>query len=252
MYYNLSSIAKKTAGIRVHFFRRIDSTNEHAKRMIFHGDRLPALIIAKKQFGGRGRMGRSFFSRGGGIYMSLVYKTDNSLSNTVSITTAAAVAVAQALDVACEKQFSIKWVNDIYLDQKKVCGILAESVSGIDHQSYVIVGIGINVGKCKFPKEIRDIAGWVDVKTSREELIADIISRLMSYIQNPTDRSYMSYYRERSMLCGLRVSTLSDGSELIGRVVDIDDDGGLILELDDGDKIRIFSGEVSVRQAQKN
>ncbi len=181
--------------------------------------------------------------------MSFAFKS-SSMCSSVSVTTAAATAVTKALYECCEGDFQIKWVNDIYQNGKKVCGILTEAVSGMGEESYIIVGIGINVGKTNFHKEIRDIAGSVTLKSEKEELIAKIISLLCEFAGDVSDRSYMEFYREHFMLIGENVSAVCDGETVCGCVAGVDDDGGLLL-LRDGETAptRIFSGEVTIRPA---
>ncbi len=235
------------SGTDVYWNLVVDSTNTRARKKIFEGAGLPFVYIADRQTAGKGRMGRRFYSRRGGIYMSFAFKS-NSLCNAVSVTTAAAVAVTKALYEVGEGDFQIKWVNDIYQNSKKVCGILAEAVSGVGGENYIIVGIGINIGKTKFHKEIENIAGSVTLKSSKEELIARIISSLREFSENTQNRSYMEFYRDHFMLMGEYVSATSDEGSVCGRVMGVDDDGALLL-LRDGDcePIRIFSGEVTLR-----
>lgn len=232
----------------IYWYRVTDSTNTVAKRKIFQHASLPFVVLAGKQTAGRGRMGRSFYSRGSGIYMSFAFKA-TSLCSAVSVTTAAAVAVTKALCECCESDFQIKWVNDVYQNGKKVCGILTEAVSGVGNESFVVVGIGINIGKTRFPKELQDIAGWVNLTSTREELVAKITNLLNEFAKDTQDRSYMDFYREHFMLLGAHVTAISDGESIRGRVVGVDDDGGLLL-LREGDTAptRIFSGEVTLRQ----
>ena len=236
------------SGTDIYWKLLVDSTNTRARKKIYEGAKLPFLYIADRQTAGRGRMGRKFFSRGG-IYMSFAFKSD-SMRSSVSVTTAAAAAVTNALSGCCEGEFQIKWVNDIYQNGKKVCGILTEAVSGMGDESYIIVGIGINIGKTKFPKEIRDIAGSVALKSDKEELIARITSLLREFAEDASNRSYMKYYREHFMLTGESVDATLDGETISGRVIGVDDDGGLLL-LRDGETAptRIFSGEVTIRRS---
>ena len=237
-------------------FDKIDSTNTEAKRLAVtcakEGKFSPVLILAREQSAGRGRMGRSFLSRGdGGIFMSLLYFTDKRLSDAVSVTTAAAAIVAYEIESVTGRPMSIKWVNDIYNEKGKVCGILAETLPVKDDLIAVIVGIGINTGEEAFPEELQNIAasiGYIDGKEGL--LISKISKRLLLHANHPEDRGYMSEYRARFMLDGVNVD-LFRGGELIssGRVIGVDDDGGLLL-LPDGESspITVSSGEVSVRK----
>ena len=250
MRLNIKKLEKMT-DINISSNKTIASTNTEARRLLSLGVSAPLLVLAEKQTGGRGRMGRSFYSGGHGIYMSFAYKTSSSLCNTVSVTTAAAVAVAQSLYECCEGDFEIKWVNDVYQSGKKVCGILTEAVSGVtEGESAVIIGVGINIGRCRFPSEIKDIAGSVKLKSRPEQLVAEIVNRLEKIIASPKDKSYMDYYREHFMLMGTRVSAVSEGRTVLGKVTGVDNDGALLL-LCDGESlpIRIFSGEVTIRPA---
>lgn len=247
-----NKLKKALDGCAVLCFESIDSTNSEAKRRILDGCSLPLLITADRQTAGRGRMGRSFHSDMGGLYMSVAFKTEN-LQNTVSITAAAAVATVRALEDAGACDLSIKWVNDIMQNGKKVCGILAEAISGISpDESYIIVGIGINCGKGEIPPELEDIAGRVDISCSPEILAASITKNLLEYSvqqhKRSQDKGYMDIYREHFLLYNTRVSATHGGERIYGKVVGVEDDGGLLL-LRDGETapVKIFSGEVTVR-----
>ncbi len=245
MNINKELLQKELCGIPLIYFKNTDSTNTRAKELIFSQD-APFLVVAESQALGRGRMGRSFYSEGCGIYMSFVFKSEKPQS-TVSVTTAAASGVLAALERASDSKFKIKWVNDILLDGKKVCGILCEGVScGDEH--FVIVGIGINVGKCTFPSELESIAGSVEISCPPEEIIADIAHFLSAFANDTENRDYMPLYRERFALSGKTVTAISNGETVTGRVLGVTDDGGLILMPLGGDtEIVILSGEVSIK-----
>jgi BirA family biotin operon repressor/biotin-[acetyl-CoA-carboxylase] ligase len=236
-------------------FDKIDSTNAEAKRqaaILFEKGRYsPVLFLAREQSAGRGRMNRSFLSRANrGIFMSLLYFTESGLSSAVSVTTAAASIVAQAIEKVTSRDMRIKWVNDIYNDRGKVCGILTETLPVGLGVFAVIVGIGINIGEDDFPEELRDIASSIgNICGKEEELIADIASGLVSHLGMPDDRGYMAEYRKRFMLMGEEVNLLQNGDVTgSGRVVGVDDDGGLLIAHDGDSKgVSIRSGEVSVR-----
>jgi len=165
----------------VAFFEETDSTNNQAKRMI---NEIPAknlLIAAARQTAGRGRQGKSFYSpEGTGIYMSLVLHTERSLHNAVTATTAAAVAVCRAIEALTDVKPEIKWVNDVYVNGKKICGILTEAVTDFETQtvSGIIIGIGVNITTCDFPQSVEN-AGALNVRISRARLIAKIADELI-------------------------------------------------------------------------
>lgn len=233
-------------------YDNIGSTNAEAKKYAAVTDsRTPVLFLAREQSAGRGRLGRSFYSKlSGGIYMSLLYFTDSALSDAVSITTAAAVFTAEAIEASTGERMKIKWVNDIYNERGKVAGILTETVS-VGRQTAVVVGIGINTGVEDFPAELCGIAASIgEVDESEREYIALSIARsLLEHAKAPTRREYMTRYRERFMLGGKEVDLLRAGEVVAhGKVLGVTDDGGLIFCSDGEQESEIVhTGEVSVR-----
>lgn len=233
----------------------VDSTNAYAKRTAVEsaetGELSPTLIVAREQTAGRGRMGRCFLSRADrGIFMSLLYFTQGGLESAVSVTTATAAIVAEEIELVCGEPMRIKWVNDIYNRHGKVSGILAETLPVGKDTFAVIVGIGINIGEDDFPEELRSIASSIgDISGKEEVLISKISKRILSHATDPKNREYMKAYRARFMLEGETVDLLQNGERIgSGRVIGVDDDGGLLL-IPDGEReaIVIRSGEVSVR-----
>lgn len=234
--------------IDVRAYESIDSTNSEAKRYALEAtERTPVLFVAKEQSAGRGRVGRSFISRKNrGIYMTLLYFAD-AIEDTVSVTTHAAVAVASAIEEITGRKMKIKWVNDIFDERGKVSGILVEGQ--MTKLGYAVaVGIGINTGESDFPDEIKDIASSIeDIGAGEGSLISLIVKKLLEYAKNPADKSFMAEYRARFMLEGKSVVlSMADGDEKCGKVVGVDDEGGLIIDVDGGREV-IRSGSVSVR-----
>ena len=234
--------------IKVIEYECVGSTNQEAKEYAARAEAFePVLFVAREQSAGRGRLGRSFLSRRGrGIYMSLLYFPENDLADAVSVTTRAAVVVAQAIEDITGEPMKIKWVNDIYNARGKVAGILAESLSVGDKRA-VVVGIGINIGKDDFPPELASVASSIGEisEGQREEMISKIAEGLLD-----GKSDYMAEYRKRFMLCGERVELFSAGESLgCGTVLGVSDDGGMIF-LKDGrsDPEIIRTGEVSVRK----
>ena len=239
--------------LEVKIYGAIDSTNAEARRIASSEtwDKMPTVILAHEQSAGRGRLGRSFVSRkNGGIFMSLLYFTGQPLCDAVSVTTAAAVFVAEAIESVIGGELKIKWVNDIYNEKGKVCGILTESVK-VPEGYAIIVGIGINTGDVEFPEELRGIAASVgDVFGKESEIVGNIASCMLRQAAYPTDREYMAGYRRRFMLDGEDVVLSSGGEEIgRGRVMGVDDDGGLIfLPEGESESKTVSSGEVTLRR----
>ncbi len=238
-------IEKGLCGVETFVFEEIDSTNSEAKRRATHGGVLPVLVLAEGQSAGRGRLGRSFYSpEGAGLYMSLAYKVRGELSDAVTITSAAAVAVSLSLQELCHIDSGIKWVNDIYVDGRKVCGILAEAVS-CGEENVIVVGIGINCTTKVFPDEIKDRAGSVG-KVDRNALAVDIVKRILSYAENIEKREWMAEYRRRSLVTGREISYTEKDVTKKARAVDIDNNGGLVIN-ENGVIKTLSTGEITVR-----
>ena len=244
-----------TENVDVILFDTVDSTNNLAKELGKKGND-KSLVIAKKQTQGRGRMGRSFISNEeNGIYMSLLIRPELHISKCTDMTLIASVAVCEAIESLCGINCAIKWVNDIYIGEKKVCGILTEGASRSDGIiDYAVVGIGINVTEPQggFNDEIKDIATALYEKnttvTVKNQLIAEIINRFFAYFHNIESRAYMGEYRRRSNLIGKSVDVYRGNDIISGVCVDIDEDGCLVVEKD-GSRLVFNSGDARVRRA---
>lgn len=148
--------------IPISFYHSLPSTNTTAKNLIASGEKGTRIVIANQQTAGRGQYGRSFHSpESHGIYMSFILDNTHSRWQPTAFTIYAAVCVAKAIEDVANKTPTIKWVNDIFLDGKKVCGILTETIDSAPHT--VVVGIGMNVTSpaTGFPPDIADIAGAI-------------------------------------------------------------------------------------------
>jgi len=241
--------------IPITVYKSVDSTNTRARLLTMEGFTQGTVILAEEQTKGRGRMGRSFYSPAeSGIYMSIILKPQMNISDSILITSAAAVAVCLAIDKFSNQEAKIKWVNDIFIGDKKVCGILTEATTDMENGSInsVIVGVGINVKTENFPAEIQDIAGSVfdtdkDISI-RNQLSAEIINNILSISKKITDRSIIEIYREKSMIIGENIRYLKNNQWFEGYAEGIDDNGGLMVYRSDGNKEILRSGEISVRK----
>ena len=215
-------------------YGELASTNDLAKELAADGAPEGTVIIAEKQSRGRGRAGHTFFSPRGGIYMSVILRPG--FPDYMAITPAAAVAVCRALDML-GFDCGIKWVNDIYKDGKKVCGILTEA-SVTD--GWAVLGIGINT-VCPGPGA-PEIAGWLYDDGCDNDKTAKLVLECFGKIyEDLPDRAFVDYYRQRSILTGRKV--IVNGKEYTYE--GIDDDFSLIVS-DKNKKIRFICGEVSV------
>ncbi len=225
-----------------------DSTNTYARKLLADGFTGEAVIIADSQTLGRGRCGKSFFSERGGLYMSVIMKPKSDLEDFTLITSAVAVAVADAIREVSDCEPKIKWVNDIYVENRKVCGILCESVfSSSGRLDAVIVGIGVNLGRGDFPDDIADTAGRISISCDRNTLAEKICERLFAVCDRLPDRGFMEKYRAYSLVLGSDIRFTYNGEWLDGVALSVDSNGRLEIELPDGTRKLLSGGEISVR-----
>lgn len=231
------------------YYPTIDSTNTQAKRLVNEGNRNTLLLVADEQTAGRGRQGKSFYSPPmTGIYMTLVVHPGKELQNAVTVTTAAGVAVCRAIEKCTDRQPQIKWVNDVYLGDKKICGILTEAV--VDFESglaeSMIIGIGTNIRTITFPDSVENAAS-LNAEVKRADLIAAIANELMAIIDGGYD-DFIDYYRSHSMLIGRDINFIQNGRITPATAIAIDSTGGLVVRLKDGSQTTLRSGEITVRK----
>lgn len=248
---------EKYKDIPINIYKTLTSTNTEAKMAILQNAKHGTVILSEEQTKGRGRLGRDFFSPPqSGIYMSIILKPHLNIANSVLITTAAAVAVCLSIDKFSKESPQIKWVNDIYIENKKVCGILTEAVTDFESGTVdsVIIGIGLNV-KTKensFPEELQGIAGSIfnteEGFNTRNQLSAEIINKVLSICESLEDRAFLKIYKERSMILGQDIIFKKNNEWFEGFAQDIDENGGLAVLLKNGQRVVLQSGEVSIRK----
>lgn len=243
--------------LRLVKYHSVSSTNTVAKELAVDGEKDGLVVLTEEQTAGKGRKGRGFFSPGqAGLYLSILLHPPYSVTDSLLMTTAAAVAVCQAIEEITGKEAQIKWVNDVYLEGKKVCGILTEAALAMENGGldYAVVGIGVNVFAPQggFPDELKEIATALFPHTEtkgdiKNQLAAAILNHFMAYYRELTAKTFLPSYRKRSFLLGKKISVFRGKDTLEATALDIDDDFRLIVRYDDGDKEALDSGEVSVR-----
>lgn len=250
------NLHKKYKDYPIEVYKVLDSTNVELKRRAVNGAVHGLTILSEEQTAGKGRMGRDFYSPNGtGIYMSIMIKPEMIGEDVVLITTAASVAVCRALEKSLGMSARIKWVNDIYLNERKICGILTEAITdtGKGRIESVILGIGINYRTENFPQEIRGIAGSLlpDCAVPRNLVVGAILNEFWEIYEKLAEREFMKEYRKRSNVIGKEVRFLVDGEWETANALDVDDDGGLIVEVfkEDGMKQKqvLRTGEITLR-----
>ena len=278
-------------------FKEIDSTNTYAKRLLAEcgnlrdsgGQLTPAgkkyhkaIIVAEKQTAGRGRLGRTFVSpEKTGIYISVIYAPEGGITNPARLTACAAVAICRAIKnvlgrfpEAADIEPQIKWINDIFVGGKKVCGVLAEGVANFESGMIeaAVVGMGINIKKNKtaFEGELADVVGTLEdalsqtspdapaPSISRVQLAAEIAGQVLKIFEEDASspaahKAIIKEYKEASFLLGQELTVYpligDQKSSYKARATDIDENAGLIVTLKDGSQRTLSSGEVTLKSA---
>ena len=235
--------------------KTVTSTNALLKEKAALGAPEGTVLIALSQTAGRGRFTRSFFSpEDSGIYMSILIRPRISAENAALITTAAAVAVAEAAENLSGRKAGIKWVNDVLIDGQKICGILTEASLNIESGAldYAVLGIGLNAyePKCGFPQEIKNIAGAIFREKKdglRSKLAAAVLENFFKYYKDISKHTYLDAYRERCIVLGKQINVLSENGAKPAYALSIDENCHLRVKYDDGSEELLSSGEVSIR-----
>ncbi len=223
---------------RIYTFDSIQSTNTFAKSL---KDNF-ALITADFQSMGRGRLGRTFVSpSSSGIYMSIVFPVENMYANVPFITTAAAVSVHRAISSLTQIDCSIKWVNDIYKGNKKVAGILCESID----EKRCVTGIGLNLFPSQLPEVATSLFDHI-VPIKKEDFVTEITKNLMEIINALPDTQFIEYYKKHSMVIGRDILCIQGEHSFPAKAIDITSSGALIVQAEDGIHT-LSTGEISIR-----
>lgn len=235
----------------------VDSTNLYAKKLASQGAAHGTVVIADCQTAGRGRLGRSFASpKGLGLYCSVILRLNLPTEQLMNLTVFTAEAARRAFLEAFGVETGIKWINDLVFERKKLCGILTElGFSSQGTPDYAIVGIGINCNHLPsdFPEEValmatslRQILGRpVDRSVLAGALIRQLTLAAEAMAHEPA--SWLNSYRTHCVTIGQDVQLVQNGQIRSAHVIEMDDQGALLVVLPDGTPEKVFSGEVSVR-----
>lgn len=250
-------LRKSAADAEITIKDTVTSTNTLLRSAAENGAPDKTVLIANEQTEGRGRRGKSFYSPAdSGIYMSILLRPDFGADKSFFITTGAAVSVVRAVKKVCGIDAGIKWVNDIMLDGKKICGILTEAVTDFESGSlqYAVMGLGINISRPKdgFPSEISDIASslYSDEAADNElkcSLAAEILNNFFDIYEHTSVERLIDEYKKYSVVLGKRIKVISAGTEYFATAVDIDNDARLVVKDNEGNMHTLSSAEVSVR-----
>lgn len=248
---------KSCSDIEIYNYKTISSTNEIAKNLALSGAKHGTVVISEEQTAGKGRLGRSFYSPANtGIYMSIILRPNLTAMDSVLITTSSSVIICESIKKVTGIDCQIKWINDIYLNNKKVAGILTEASTNFESGTidYLILGIGINFNQPKddFPDELKSIASSLfnnnNNNINRNMLCAEIISNILDMIPRIKNYNFISEYKKRSIVLNQEIIYISSGISSKGKAININCDGSLVVEHDDGSIKILNSGEVSIRR----
>lgn len=230
---------------KIEYFTEIDSTNEYAKTK--RAARQNRIAVAESQSGGKGTKGRSFSSGKGGVYLSmLTFYKEFPAKNAFQIMASTAVAVAKTLETFGLKPV-IKWANDIFVDGKKICGILIENTFSGAYVDNAVIGVGLNVSN-ELPAELNDIAitmeqalkKRVDVNTVRDTLIAEL-----------KKTNGMDEYINRIGYMGKKATLICNDKTQVVTLRSVDSEGGLNVVTSQGETLRFVAGEISLKLEEK-
>lgn len=233
-------LADYVGDIKIETVDLIDSTNDEMKRRAQKGEKEIALLIAEAQTKGKGTKGRSFFSpEGTGIYMSLLLRPTYTPQECTFLTTMAAVSSARAIERVTGIKMQIKWVNDLYLEGKKVGGILTQAHLSKECREveWAVVGIGINLCEPNdgFPDELKGIAASLGKDGNiKNRLIGEIVNEFVLYYRNLTKKEFIAEYSKRLLGLNEEITVKEGEEECRGTVIGIDDMCRLKIRLPDG------------------
>ncbi|MDM8312107.1 MULTISPECIES: biotin--[acetyl-CoA-carboxylase] ligase [Clostridium] len=238
-------------------FNSIDSTNTKAKDLAKKGSPNGTVVICEEQSNGRGRLGRSWFSpKGKGLYFSIILRPNLSPLDISKLTLVGGAAVWKALS-SLNIGSAIKWPNDIFINNRKVSGILTEISGELNQINYAVMGIGINVNtlKSEIPEDLREIATSLLIETNeiidRKVLLSEILNifeRLyIDFVNSGSLKESLQICRENSLVLNKTLNCISTRESFTAKAKDINDNGELIVELSDGSTKNILCGEISIR-----
>jgi len=252
-----SKLSTTFIGRNLKILPSVSSTNKYLKEIDSENG---FVIIANEQTHGKGRRNREFVSaRDEGIYLSLLLKLNGQKHDIRLLTICAAVAVSKAIESVCKINVDIKWVNDIYCNNKKICGILTEAtLSGeLQELDTIAIGIGINTGNVPF--EIKEFATSIREENGmsgiRNDLIAELLNQFeqvyLDYTINDKLADIIQYYENKLFIKGQQVTVVNFENEYPATVLGIDSTGALIVENSNGNIEHIISGEIKLKEASK-
>jgi BirA family biotin operon repressor/biotin-[acetyl-CoA-carboxylase] ligase len=245
----ISESSSPLIGKNIYHFKTIDSTNIFAKKLVKQGEKEGAVVVSDVQSSGRGRKDRIWSSSEGGLWFSILLYPNISPQSGMLITMASSISVAQGIKEITGLNAEIKWPNDLLINGKKVCGILTELDAKKDTINYSVVGIGLNVNN-PLEEELQEIAttlkNELNNQVSKPDLLKSILKKFDENYNKLISKDYdfiKNSWLSHSNIIGKKIQVQDDETVTIGKVIDIDDSGCLILDTENGN-VRIVSGDL--------
>jgi len=230
---------------KIHYFREIGSTMIVARELAKRGVEEGTMVLAESQFHGRGRLTREWLSPEGGIYFTIILKPKISPAYAPRINLMASVAVARAIREVCGLKAELKWPNDVLIKGKKVCGILAEMEAEVDVINFINLGIGINVNASipQYEKEATSLKDELGEEVPRKELLKAVLKEINEQQALLTEDKLLREWKNLSVTLNKQVRIMTLCGEVMGRAIDIDSNGALVLRSEDGSLRSIIAGD---------
>ncbi|MFA7468583.1 MAG: biotin--[acetyl-CoA-carboxylase] ligase [Desulfotomaculaceae bacterium] len=245
-------------GQRIEYLPELPSTNDAARKLARAGCPEGTVVVTESQTGGKGRMGRPWFSpRGKGLWFTIVLRPPVNPAQTPQVTMVAAVAVAETIREHTGVEADIKWPNDILVHGKKLCGILVELNAEMDRVNFMVVGMGLNVNvpRSEFPPEISNIATSLQAESGRHiprvPLLRALLKSFEDWYRLWLDEGFapiLSKWRELCVTLDCPVTVHTIRESYTGHAIDVDQTGALLVKTEDGSIERLLAGEVTLRK----
>lgn len=230
---------------RIHYFEETESTMEAARLLARKGCPNFTVVIAGRQLKGRGRLQRTWQSSEGGLYFTIVCRPQIPPYLSSKISFAASLCLARTFREVFDIAADVKWPNDILVEGKKLCGMLSEMEANDDMLSFVNIGIGVNLNNDPGIEEPNAVSAKniLNKELSLKEFLAEFLNRFESYLSTVNLDTVISEWKKYAITIGQRVKIITIRDEYQGLVLDVDDEGALILQSDDGDVKKIVYGD---------
>ncbi|MDI6805070.1 MAG: biotin--[acetyl-CoA-carboxylase] ligase [Candidatus Bathyarchaeia archaeon] len=252
------NLQTKKLGKKVLFLREVGSTNDLAKKMADYRASEGTIVIAEMQTAGRGRFGRAWFSPKGGLYFSVILRPNISPKEAAKLVFVAGLAVAEVLHENYGLKAETKWPNDVLVGGRKVCGILSEMKTKGEKINYAVIGVGVNVNvnvERNFPENLVNVATSIENefggKVRLEELFKLLLEKLDSLYEEFLKEGFtqvLKRWKKYASFLGKTVEVTGGTERLCGLALDVDDEGALVIRLEDGMVKRFLVGDVSLKQ----